>query len=152
MDKDQNFGKALKQLRESKNIDLDKISNFTKININNLNLLEQGNFSFSTTIYVKLFLREYLKYIDPNKVDEIMNQFNNIKNSNLGSSNNSGLTFFPPNQADDEALDLEDSIDNKNNFISNSEYFTPKKIGSIILTIIIIILFLQLVIFLSSST
>ena len=152
MDKDQNFGKALKQLRESKNIDLDKISNFTKININNLNLLEQGNFSFSSAIYVKLFLREYLKYIDPNKVDEIMNQFNNIENSNLESSNNSGLTFFPPSQADDEALDLEDSIDNKNNFILKSEYFTPKKIGSIILIIIIIILLLQLVVFLSSST
>ncbi len=39
MDKQQNFGKALKQLRESKEIDLDKISQFTKIHIDNLNNL-----------------------------------------------------------------------------------------------------------------
>ena len=61
MDKEQSFGKALKQLRESNNIKLDQISSFTKINKQSLEKLEGGNFSFAEIIYVRLFLREYIR-------------------------------------------------------------------------------------------
>ena len=146
MDKQQNFGKALKQLRESKEIDLDKISQFTKIHINNLNNLEKGDFSFASTIYVKLFLREYLKYIDPSKVDEIMNKFEDV--NNITSSR---LTFLP---LEDDSIDnknIEDLDNNSDPNLSN-EYFTPKKIGLIILTIIIIVFIIQFASYLSASS
>ena len=146
MDKQQNFGKALKQLRESKEIDLDKISQFTKIHIDNLNNLEKGNFSFASMIYVKLFLREYLKYIDPNKVDEIMNKFEDV--NNITSSR---LTFLPPEKDATDHQPMENSDDNSN-IGSNNEYFTPKKIGIIILTIIIIVFIIQFTSYLSASS
>ena len=146
MDKQQNFGKALKQLRESKEIDLDKISQFTKIHINNLNNLEKGDFSFASMIYVKLFLREYLKYIDPSKVDEIMNKFEDV--NNITSSR---LTFLPLEGDDIDNKNIED-IDNNSDPVLNDEYFTPKKIGIIILTIIIIVFIIQFSSYLSASS
>ncbi len=154
MDKEKNFGKALKQLRESKNIDLEQISSFTKVSINDLNNLEAGNFSFTSMIYIKLFLREYVKYIDQQQVDQIMNQFDQMNDSELrGSSSKkskANLTFLPTDSEEDIGLDLENNIDN-NNLISDNNYFTPKKIASIILSIIVIYCLLQLVIVLSGS-
>ena len=146
MDKQQNFGKALKQLRESKEIDLDKISQFTKIHIDNLNNLEKGDFSFASMIYVKLFLREYLKYIDPSKVDEIMNKFEDA--NNITSSR---LTFLPSEDGDIDNQKIEDLDDNSEPDL-NDEYFTPKKIGLIILTIIIIVFIIQFASYLSNSS
>ena len=154
MDREKNFGKALKQLRESKNIDLEQISSFTKVSINDLNNLEAGNFSFTSMIYIKLFLREYVKYIDQQQVDQIMNQFDQINDSELrGNSSKkstTNLTFLPTDSEEDIGLYLENNIDN-NNLISDNNYFTPKKIASIILSIIVIYCLLQLVIVLSGS-
>ena len=146
MGKQQNFGKALKQLRESKEIDLDKISQFTKIHIDNLNNLEKGDFSFASMIYIKLFLREYLKYIDPSKVDEIMNKFEDV--NNISSSR---LTFLPLEDDDIDNKSIED-LDNNSDPDLNNEYFTPKKIGLIILTIIIIVFIIQFASYLSASS
>ena len=146
MDKQQNFGKALKQLRESKEIDLDKISQFTKIHIDNLNNLEKGDFSFASMIYVKLFLREYLKYIDPSKVDEIMNKFEDVNNIN-----SSKLTFLP-SEGDDKDNETTKNLPPNSEINLNNEYFTPKKIGLIILTIIIIVFIIQFTSHLSKSS
>tara|TARA_Y100001960_G_scaffold116232_1_gene124517 strand:+ start:40 stop:480 length:441 start_codon:yes stop_codon:yes gene_type:complete len=146
MDKQQNFGKALKQLRESKEIDLDKISQFTKIHIDNLNNLEKGDFSFASMIYVKLFLREYLKYIDPSKVDEIMNKFEDVNNIN-----SSKLTFLP-SEGDSKDNETTENLTPNSEINLNNEYFTPKKIGLIILTIIIIVFIIQFTGYLSKSS
>ena len=146
MDKQQNFGKALKQLRESKEIDLDKISQFTKIHIDNLNNLEKGDFSFASMIYVKLFLREYLKYIDPSKVDEIMNKFEDVNNIN-----SSKLTFLP-SEGDSKDNETTENLTPNSEINLNNEYFTPKKIGLIILTIIIIVFIIQFTSHLSKSS
>tara|TARA_B100000029_G_scaffold396641_1_gene394737 strand:- start:142 stop:588 length:447 start_codon:yes stop_codon:yes gene_type:complete len=148
MDKQRNFGKALKQLRESKEIDLDKISQFTKISIDNLNNLENGNFSFSSMIYVKLFLREYLKYIDPDNVDEIMNKFSDVNNID---SSNSNLTFLPTEDNNKDDLNMDNENDGSNLSVHN-EYFTPQKIGVIILAIIVIVFIIQIVSYLSASS
>ena len=60
------------------------------------------------------------------------------------------LTFLPTDSEEDIGLDLENNIDN-NNLISDNNYFTPKKIASIILSIIVIYCLLQLAIVLSGS-
>ena len=69
MEKTQNFANAIKQLRKSKGITLDQISDACKIKKNYFEKMEAGDFSFKPNIYIKLFLIEYLKYIDINKAE-----------------------------------------------------------------------------------
>jgi len=130
MEKTQNFANAIKQLRKSKGITLDQISDACKIKKNYFEKMEAGDFSFKPKIYIKLFLIEYLKYIDIDKVDSIIQKFDNIFNP---SSTDVNLTFMPP--TDDEG-DIElGSI--------NSTDYDPQQIATIIMTIIIIIITYQ---------
>ena len=92
MKKEQNFAKALIQLRKSKDITLEQISDFCKIKKNYLEKIESGNFFFKSEIYIKLFIKEYIKYIDQEKVDSVMQEFNSILNKTNTVSN---LTFMP---------------------------------------------------------
>ena len=149
MNKEQSFGKALKQLRESNDIKLDQISSFTKINKQSLENLEGGNFSFTEMIYVRLFLREYIKYIDPQKTDSIINEFENLVDN---QSLNKNLTFLPSTPEDEEELVSDTNEIDSNSYISTNSNYTPKKIAMIILFIIIIICLYQAVIFFSSTS
>tara|TARA_Y100001970_G_scaffold218696_1_gene268257 strand:+ start:610 stop:1029 length:420 start_codon:yes stop_codon:yes gene_type:complete len=128
MEKTQNFSNAIKQLRKSKGITLDQISDSCRIKKNYFEKMEAGNFSFKPNVYVKLFLIEYLKYIDINKVDSIIQEFDNLFNS---PSTNVKLTFMPPTtNEDDDDIDLG---------TINSNNYDPKQIATIILIIIFII-------------
>ena len=149
MNKEQSFGKALKQLRESNNIKLDQISSFTKINKKSLEKLEGGDFSFAEIIYVRLFLREYIKYIDPQKTDSIINEFENLTDN---KSSNKNLTFLPSTPEDKGELDPENNEVNSNSYFPKNRDYTPKKIAMIILVVIIIICLYQVVIFFSTTT
>ena len=149
MNKEQSFGKALKQLRESNDIKLDQISSFTKINKQSLENLEGGNFSFTEMIYVRLFLREYIKYIDPQKTDSIINEFENLVDN---QSLNKNLTFLPSTPEDEEELVSDTNEIDSNSYFSKNPDYTPKKIAMIILFIIIIICLYQVVIFFSSTS
>ena len=133
MKKLKNFGKALYQLRNSKNISLEQISNFTKINQEYFEEFEKGNFSVKSEVYVRLFLIEYIKYIDSTQLEEIMNKFD--KSYHGTSKSSSTLTFVPTE-------DSENNIKNTNNTenIFNSENYTPKHIALIIATFLIIML------------
>ena len=73
MKKLKNFGKALYQFRNSTNISLEEISKYTKINQEYFKEFEKGNFSVKSEVYIRLFLIEYIKYIDSSKLVEIMN-------------------------------------------------------------------------------
>ena len=57
------FYKELKDLRESRGISIDEISERTKINIQYLQDIESGNFSEIETPYLRLFLRAYAEEI-----------------------------------------------------------------------------------------
>ena len=149
MNKEQSFGKALKQLRESNDIKLDQISSFTKINKQSLENLEGGNFSFTEMIYVRLFLREYIKYIDPTKTDSIINEFENLVDN---QSLNKNLTFLPSTPEDEEELVSDTNEIDSNSYFSKNPDYTPKKIAMIILVVIIIICLYQVVIFFSSTS
>ena len=133
MEKLKNFGKALYQFRNSKNISLEKISNFTKINQEYFEAFEKGNFSLKSEVYIRLFLIEYIKYIDSDKLEEIMDNFD--KSYNGKSKSSSTLTFVPTEASEDNFI----NIDNSEN-IFNSEIYTPKKIALIIATFLVIML------------
>ena len=132
MEKTQNFANAIKQLRKSKGITLDQISDACKIKKNYFEKMEAGDFSFKPNIYIKLFLIEYLKYIDIDKADSIIQEFDNIFNP---SSTNLNLTFMPP--------DNDDEDDIESGSINSTDDYDPKQIATIILTIIIIIITYQ---------
>ena len=57
------FYKELKDLRESRGISLEEISERTKINISYLDAIESGSFSEIETPYLRLFLRAYAEEI-----------------------------------------------------------------------------------------
>jgi len=57
------FYKELKELRESRKISLEEISERTKINIQYLQAIESGDFSDMETPYLRLFLRAYAEEI-----------------------------------------------------------------------------------------
>ena len=124
MEKSQNFALALRELRNSKGITLDQISDSTKIKIKYLEKMENGDFSFKSDVYIKLFLKEYLKCIDNDKSESILQEFNSM----FSSISDIDLTFVPINQNEEEIETTDKSYD-----------YDPKKIGIIILIFIIII-------------
>ena len=105
------FYNDLKELRQGQKIELSEVANRTKINIQYLEALEKGDFSFLPLVYVRLFLRAYAVEIGADK-DDILNQLEiHLENSGEGT--------LPKNQpATEEAgpakfrlVDEDDEID-----------------------------------------
>lgn len=67
------FYTELKNLREKQEIDLQEVSNRTKINLTYLEAVESGDFSFLPHVYVRLFLRAYAIEIGADPKD-VLNQ------------------------------------------------------------------------------
>ncbi len=57
------FFDTLKQHRESQNIEIGEICEFTKINPKYIQSIEEGDFQVLPTVYMRLFLRAYAEYI-----------------------------------------------------------------------------------------
>ena len=129
MEKINNFANAIKQLRKSKGITLDQISDSCKIKKSYFEKMESGDFSFKPNVYIKLFLKEYLKYIDFEKSENIMQEFDTVSNINPVDID---LTFMP--LTDEEDL----NYNNEDNVLESKDY-DPKQIATIIGVIIIII-------------
>ena len=135
MEKVQNFANAIKQLRKSKGITLDQISDSCKIKKSYLEKIESGDFSFKPDVYVKLFLKEYLKFIDLEKSENIIQEFDNIFNTQPLDID---LTFLPSTEQEDS------NNDNENNPFNSKEY-DPKNIAIIIGSIIFIIFIYRMI-------
>ena len=132
------FGKALYDLRISKNISLDKISQITKIDQEHFEQFEKGNFSTENEVYIRLFLREYIKCIDSYKIDDIMNNFSRLYHGKTKKD----LIFSPD-------LDKEPTADNDDIF--STQNYTPKSIAIVTATFLIIIFVFRLVIYFTST-
>jgi cytoskeletal protein RodZ len=65
------FAEELKSLREEKGFTLQQISNHTRIDINFLKQLEEGNFDVLPEIYIKAFIREYADFIGLNPEETV---------------------------------------------------------------------------------
>ena len=135
----ESFGKALYEFRISKNINLDKISQITKINQEHFIQFEKGDFSRNHEIYIRLFLREYIKCIDCTQLDQIMDKFDIAYN---GKINKKKLTFIP-----DENESIDSNVDNEPYNMFNN--YTPQYIAVIIFTFLAIIFIFRLVMYFS---
>ena len=95
------FYKELKDLRESRGISLEEISERTKINISYLNAIESGSFSEIETPYLRLFLRAYAEEIggDSQRSLEQLDSF-------LGT-NRPKVVSAQMNDDDDDELDID---------------------------------------------
>lgn len=133
------FGKALYDLRISKDISLEKISQITNIDQICFEEFEKGNFSIKSEVYVRLFLREYIKCIDSTKLDTIMEKFNL---SYTGKSKQT-LTFVPDENEDLKELE-------QLNINSGTVKFLPKNIAIIIITFLSIVFVFRIVSYLSN--
>lgn len=57
------FGSKLKKIRQEKKLEIKKISEQTKININYLKNIEEGQFDFLPRLYVRSFLKLYIQQL-----------------------------------------------------------------------------------------
>ncbi len=62
----ENIAELLKKTRESKNLSLKDVSTATKLRVNVLKAIEEGNFNFLPKTYMYSFLKEYFQYLGLN--------------------------------------------------------------------------------------
>ncbi len=73
-----NFGKKLKKIRQDKKLELKKISDQTKININYLKNIEEGKFDFLPELYVRSFLKLYIQQLGED-VASLLGEYDSLK-------------------------------------------------------------------------
>lgn len=120
----QTIGKLLKEEREKKNLSLRQISNQTKIRVEYLQALEEGNYSiFPSEVYIKGFLKNYAKFlkIDKEKALALYRRENKI--------------------LDKEKLKKSNTLENKLKF---DNLFTPERVVLMIIAIIFFAIFYYL--------
>ena len=129
------FFNDLKAKRESQNLSLEEISDFTKIDIRFLIAIEDGDFGCLPSVYMRLFLRSYCNYISADAEQAL----NDYEFYTLGSKTES-KTFSIPSEPDE----VDSSIDEK-------ELNLPQVPTAKIITIAITVIALILTFFLISS-
>ena len=82
------FYKELKELRESRKISLDEISERTKINVQYLQDIEKGTFEDIETPYLRLFLRAYAEEIgsDAQRALEQLDSFSGTSQASMNQN------------------------------------------------------------------
>ena len=122
------FFNDLKAKRESQNLSLEEISDFTKIDIKFLIAIEEGDFECLPTVYMRLFLRSYCKYISA----DVEGALNDYEFYTIGSKTESKAFSMPV-----ESDDIDKNIDQKE---LNLPQIPTAKIVTIAITIIALIL------------
>lgn len=138
------FYLELKEKREIKNLDINKISEETKINIKHLRALESGDFNNIPTTYLRLFIKTYAQYL---KLD-----YKQILNNYELESNKKNKSIFkkPKNiKVKKEKIDIKKSISNFK--LSDSYYLKPKKIVQTLILFSFLILTYLLISYLSKK-
>ncbi len=71
-----NLNEIIKQERLKKNLTLDDVSKSTKIRISVLKAIEDGNFLALNPVYMKSFIKEYIKFLDinDNEIKEVLTE------------------------------------------------------------------------------
>ncbi|MCX7879501.1 MAG: DUF4115 domain-containing protein [Ignavibacteria bacterium] len=88
----------MKKARVEKGLSLEEVSEATKIRLNVLKAIEDGNFDFQPSIYMISFLKEYMEFLGINS-DEYKNEINQIfkrKQKEIETRTEDELIFFQP--------------------------------------------------------
>ena len=95
------FFKDLKSKRESQDLTLEEISDFTKIDIKFLVAIENGDFSCLPSVYMRLFLRSYCKYISADAEQAL----NDYEFHTIGTKTEA-KTFALPSESETEDVSI----------------------------------------------
>jgi transcriptional regulator with XRE-family HTH domain len=82
-DQETSIFEELKQFRIKKNLDLEKIAEKTKININYLKAIESGNIDEIPEVYDKLFFQTYVTYLKIKNPDHYLDEYRKIRKAEL---------------------------------------------------------------------
>ena len=129
------FFSILKEHRESKNIQIEEISEYTKINPMYIEAIEEGNFDILPNVYMRLFLRSYAIYLDVDSA-KVLEDYELHTTGTIQNKSEFKL--------------VEKEVDNKPSSktkeqINNDVDITPKKIATIAFVLISIFLVFQLI-------
>ncbi|MGB9771625.1 MAG: helix-turn-helix domain-containing protein [Candidatus Kapaibacteriota bacterium] len=93
----ENIAEIIKKTRESKGLTLENISVATKIRVNVLKAIEEGNFNILPKVYMLSFLKEYLKFLGLN-VNEYKEEIEKIFGAEKKAlvAKQDELTFYQP--------------------------------------------------------
>ena len=106
----------LKELRKSQEINLQSISDATKINIQYLKLIEKGDFDAIPSTFLRLFIKSYADFLKVNS-EEILNKYEEEKNISKKSIFKNLTLKSYQNKKHDEIRNL--STKEKDSSISN---------------------------------
>ena len=129
------FYTELRELRQKQDIELSEVANRTKINIQYLEAMEQGDFSFLPTVYVRLFLRAYAVEIGADK-DEILNQLEiHLANTGEGSPQEASLTV----EETVPAMNDEDEMEEDHELKGRTPFQMQAPIGKLVALLIVVV-------------
>ena len=132
------FYVELKEHRESSEISLEDISDFTKIDIKYLLAIEEGDFSCLPNVYMRLFLRSYCEYL---KVDAVK-ALNDYEFHTIGKI--SSESIISADNTQDQDIEIDSSL-------SQDDLSVAPITKSQIMTIAATIIMLALAFYLISS-
>jgi len=137
MDDSKLFYTQLRDHRESSDISLEEISDFTKIDIKYLVAIEEGDFSCLPNVYMRLFLRSYCEFIKADPVKALNDyEFHTIGTTSQEHSSTNVLI--------EENSEIENSI-------NEDDLNLPPVTKSQIITIIITVMMIGLIFYLISN-
>ena len=138
------FYLELKEKRKIQNLDINKISEETKINIKHLIAIESGDFNVIPNTYLRLFIKTYAQYL---KLDyqQILNKYESESNKKEGNI----FKKKTIKKINKENISIKKSISNFK--LSESYYLEPKKIIQIIILFSFLISIYLLVSYLSKK-
>lgn len=128
------LGDDLKKEREKREIKIEDIASQTKININFLKSIEEGEFNFLPDTYVRYFLKAYLQQLGKN-TGNLLNRFDQIMGTPKPAITNDDLTKNKLSQTTNEKQRLSPA-----NIIKRLKQHRPIFIGGIIVIFLIILL------------
>ncbi|MCX7612335.1 MAG: DUF4115 domain-containing protein [Ignavibacterium sp.] len=128
------IGKNLKELRLRKGLTLHQISEITKINLKYLEYLEENNFNFLPEVYVRSFLKTYLKALDENEKEYLETLTEILHPSEQVSSPIESKSVLEETKKTDTKLKASNKF-----LIGKSNIITAKNIGFLLLALIVLI-------------
>lgn len=134
------IGNELKKLRQQKGLSLQEISNLTRINSRYLEYLEENNFAFLPEVYVKSFLKTYVKALggDEKIFFEALNEALNPKEKIYEE--------ISPQQDTEKLTKTQEEIFPLKKFlIGKTNILTFKNIFFVVLSILILFIFFYLI-------
>ncbi len=130
------FFSILKEHRESKGIQIDEISEYTKINPTYIEAIEEGNFDLLPNVYMRLFLRSYAIYLDVDSVKVL----EDYELHTTGKIKNKSEFKMPAKEVDDKP-----SSSKSEKPLNGDIDVSPKQIATVAGVIIAIFLVFQLI-------